>query len=157
MMYRDFDLYAGDRQVGEAVSLWVLLRPGDKKMLKLSTVPELEGRVGGELCKERTLSKLRMPAETVPAERRLLHYSDTDINGHVHNPRYADFACDALHLERRAPGAFVRELQIGYLAQCWPGESLELRTAREGEALLVRGEDESGAPRFDASLILSVL
>ena len=155
MMYRDFDLYAGDRQVGEAVSLWVLLRPGDKKMLKLSTVPELEGRGGGELCKERTLSKLRMPAETVPAERRPLHYSDTDINGHVNNTRYADFACDALHLERRAPGAFVRELQIGYLAQCWPGESLELRTAREGEALLVRGEDGSGAPRFDASLILS--
>ncbi len=47
------------------------------------------------------------------AGRRLLHYSDTDLNGHVNNNRYADFACDAMEIEIWAPGESCASLQIG--------------------------------------------
>ena len=157
MMYRDFDIQIGEERVGESVSVWVLLRPEDKHILRLSQVPELAGHGGGELCKEKTLSKLRLPDGLTRADSRPLRYSDTDINGHVNNTRYADFACDAVHLEGRRPEEFVQEMQIGYLAQCWPGETLDILARREGEQFLVRGEDAGGAVRFDASMTLGLL
>lgn len=90
-MYRDFDLLAGGVPVGEAVSAWVLAGVEDRKLLRLSQMRELEGTEGGGLCKQLTLSKLRMPGEMEERDRRRMGYSDTDINGHVNNTRYADF------------------------------------------------------------------
>ena len=44
-----------------------------------------------------------------------MRYSDTDINGHVNNTRYADFVCDALELENLSQDRFLSQMQIGYL------------------------------------------
>ncbi|MBO5727661.1 MAG: acyl-ACP thioesterase [Oscillospiraceae bacterium] len=153
-MYRDFDLYVDDAPVGEAVSVWVLVQLADRKMLRLAQVPELEGTEGGERNKSVLLSKLRLPGEMTLAERRLMHYSDTDINAHVNNTRYADFACDAIHAEELKDGQFIRELQLGYHAECLPGEVIDLLVGREEECRFVHGIDESGKSRFDARLIL---
>lgn len=151
-MYRDFDLYTGGAPVGEAVSVWALTSLSDRKLLRLSTVPELEGTDGGDLCKEITLSRLRMPADMVQAEVRPMRYSDTDMNGHVNNTRYADFVCDALECDRLLPDRFVSSLQIGYTAECRPGEVLTIFTGREGERQFVHGVDGAGRSRFDAAV-----
>lgn len=153
-MYRDFDLYVDGTHVGEAVSVWVLVRLEDRKMLRVSQIPELEGTEGGERNKDKLLSKLRMPEEMERAERRVMHYSDTDINGHVNNTRYADFACDAIRADLLPEGTFVSQMQLGYSAECRPGEVIDLLTARQGEMCFVHGVDETGKSRFDVQLIL---
>ncbi len=153
LMYRDFDLYAGDEPVGQAVSAWVLADLNTHRLLRLGDVHALDGTDGGELCKTRTLSKLRLPKEMALAETRKLHYSDTDINGHVNNTRYADFACDALEMHRREPGVFLSSMQLGYTAECRPGETISLLTGRDGEAFCVKGVDAAGKARFEAELI----
>lgn len=153
-MYRDFDLYVQGEHVGEAVSVWVLVQQSDRKMLRLGQIAELEGTGGGERNKSILLGKLRMPDEMELVERRRMHYSDTDINAHVNNTRYADFACDAIEAERLARGQFVREMQLGYHAECRPGEIIDLLWARQGEEHFVLGMDESGKTRFDVRLIL---
>ena len=84
-----------------------------------------------------------------------MRFSDTDINGHVNNTRYADFACDALEMEKLEAGTFLSQLQIGYLAECRPGEELRLMAGQEGETRFVRGMDEDGKSRFEAALIFS--
>ena len=155
IMYRDFDLLVGDHRVGESVSAWVMMNRDTGRVVKLSTVSELRETGGGSLCKERTLSKIRFPQEMAPVERRLMRYSDSDINGHVNNTKYADFVCDAVHLDRREKGEFVSEMQIGYLAQCWPNEEIEIRTARWDGGWFVGGEDEACTPRFEACVRLS--
>jgi acyl-ACP thioesterase len=153
IMYRDFDLLAGGQTVGEAVTAWVLMDLETGQMKRLSAVSELTGTGGGALCKSVLLSKLRMPGDLVPTERRLLRYSDTDINGHVNNTKYADFACDALHMEKRGAEEFIAQMRLGYLAQCWPGEELTLLTGAGADGLrLVRGEDGDHVPRFDAAV-----
>lgn len=153
-MYRDFDLFVDGEPVGEAVSVWVLARLEDHKMLRLAQIPELEGTDGGERNKDKVLAKLRMPGGMQPAEHRLMHYSDTDINGHVNNTRYADFACDAIRADRLPQGAFIQSMQIGYSAECRPGEVISMLTAREEGECFVHGVDETGKSRFDARLIL---
>ena len=99
-----------------------------------------------------TLAKLHQPEGLRHKENRLMRYSDTDLNGHVNNTRYADFACDAVEEECMAEGTFLSEMQIGYLAECRPGEELRLLTGREGDVCFAQGMDESGKSRFEELL-----
>lgn len=156
--YRDFDIWAGGVRIGEAVSTWVLADQDTHRLLPMSRVREFDGTDGGDLCKEKLLGRVRLPAEMALAERRRLHYSDTDVNGHVNNTRYADFACDALKLEALGRERFVSSLQIGFLNECRPGEILCLYTgAAAADGYSVHGVDEAGKSRFDAVLTLSDL
>lgn len=151
-MYRDFDIYCNDKWVGESVSAWVLADSQTHRIARLSSVAQLIDSGGEELCKHITLSKLHLP-DMQPAGMRMMHYSDTDINAHVNNNRYADFACDAVELFRRPQDVFVQQMQVGYLAECRPGEEIALSIAKQGEEFYVLG---SGAdkPRFETKLVL---
>ena len=152
LMYRDYDIFCGDELVGESVSAWVLAHTDTHKLMRLGDIAELAGTGGGELCKTMTLAKLRHPARLEEVERRRMRYSDTDINGHVNNTRYADFACDAVEEECMAEGTFLSEMQIGYLAECRPGQTLSIQVGGLGEDRYVRGVDDGGTPRFEAAL-----
>lgn len=152
VMYRDYDILVGDELVGEGVSAWVLADWESRKLLRLGSIQELEGTSGEEHCKTKTLSKLRMPEDMAQSELRQMRYSDTDINGHVNNARYADFACDAVGMEQLDENQFLSSMQIGYLAECLPGEALSICQGEQDGGTYVRGLDESGKSRFEASL-----
>ena len=153
-MYRDFDLYVDGVHIGEAVSVWVLVQAEDRKMLRMSQIDELADTGGEERNKDIQLSKMRLPDGMTLAERRLMHYSDTDINGHVNNTRYADFACDAIRADLLGKDTFIASMQLGYTAECRPGEVIDLFSAREEETHFICGIDENGKSRFDVRLIL---
>ena len=153
--YRDFDLLVNGVPVGEAVSLWVVADADTHRLGRMSGIQEFQGTDGGELCKKKTLAHLRMPEHMELADRRAMHYSDTDVNGHVNNVRYADFICDALHKENLGGDQFVSSLQVGYLAECQAGETLELYTEEQDGLWYVHGTDAEGKKRFDGALGLS--
>ena len=44
------------------------------------------------------------------------------------------------------------EMQIGYLAECRPGDLLTLQVGEQGEGRYVRGIDAGGNSRFEAAL-----
>ena len=156
-MYRDYDLFVDGEAVGECVSAWVLASLDTRQIIRLATVHELDGTGGGELCKSKRLSKLRLPPNLELAGRRKLRYSDTDLNGHVNNTRYADFACDALEMEHLGPGRFLSSMQIGYLAECRPGEILDLEAGSLDGGCYVHGLDQNGKARFETAMIFKQL
>lgn len=155
--YRDFDLLVNGEPVGEAVSIWVLADVESRRLLRISKLMAVEPTGGGELCKTRTLSKLRMPEHMELMDRRRFHYSDTDINGHVNNVRYADMIADAARLEEHLEGQFVSSLQVGYLKECLAGESLDIYAGWQGDECCVHGADGDGQSRFDGLLAVSPL
>ena len=157
VMYREFDILAGGELVGQALSAWVLAGLDSHKLLHLDTVGEIGDTSGGSLCRSDVLRKLRLTGALTPAGERRLGYSDTDINGHVNNTRYADFLCDALELEDVGRGKFVSQLQLCYLGECLGGETIRLQTGREEEGLSVRGEGLDGSDRFEGILTLDKL
>lgn len=154
MLYRDFDLFVDGEPVGEAVSAWVLADADDRRLIKMSTIEDVMRTGGGELCKQRKLTKVRMPETMTLAEERRFHYSDIDCNGHVNNVRYADLAADAVGLERVLADHFVSSLQIGYLKECMAGESLQVYVGGDAEERFVHGIGPGGESRFDAILTL---
>ena len=155
--YRDFDIFREGKAVGQGVTIWVLVDPREHKLFRMKNLTEFQGTDGGELNKDIRLHKLAMPEEFDGRHRRDMRYSDTDINGHVNNIHYADFACDALHLERLCRGKFVRSFQLGYVSECRAGETVWVDTAARGDVLFARGEGEDGGERFDCSLTLADL
>lgn len=152
--YRDYDLYVGEELVGEGVSAWVLANGESHKLMRLNGITEMAETDGGELCKEKTLSKLKAPGELTDIEKRTMRYSDTDINGHVNNTRYADFACDALRMDKLSDDYYLAEMQIGYLNECRAGEILGILSGEsEDGRTYICGSDEEGKSRFEAMML----
>ena len=152
--YRDYDLYVGEEWIGEGVSAWVLADADSRALIRLSGVTEMAETHGGELCKSMTLNKLRAPEKLEHVEQRVMRYSDTDINGHVNNTRYADFACDGVRMDCLPREKFLTEMQIGYLNECRPGEVLDIMngTLADGRVYLC-GCDENGKARFETAML----
>lgn len=156
-VYRDYDLLVNGEVVGEAVALWVLPDFDTRKLLNTRHVeiPGLIHSANGLPPKEKTLPALRAQKDMIVAERREMRYSDTDVNGHVNNTKYADFCCDLLRLDRRGLNTFWSELAITYHAECMPGELLTLGHSETGEAHFIHGETDQNQVKFDAKLRLS--
>ena len=155
--YRDFDIIRDGKPVGQGTSVWVMVERSERKLFRMKNLAEFQDTDGGELNKSIKLRRPAMPEAFDGRVRRELRYSDTDINGHVNNAHYADFACDSLHLERLGQGKFVRSFQIGYVSECQAGETLLVDTAVRGDELFARGEGEDGGERFDFTLTLAGL
>ena len=155
--YRDFDLFREGKPIGQGTTVWVMADVDSRKLFRMKDLAEFRGTDGGERNKSVKLRRIPMPEVFDRRTRRDLRYSDTDINGHVNNVHYADFACDSLHLEELGKGKFVRSLQIGYVNECRAGEAIWVDTAARGDELLARGEGEDGVERFEFALNLADL
>lgn len=154
LMYRDFDFYVDGEPVGEAVSVWVLANISTHEVMRLSVLGELKDSTGGSLMKSKTLSKIKMPGNLALDEVRRMHNSDLDVNAHVNNTRYADFAEDSAHVENLTEDRFIESMTIGYVKELRAGEELSLLTAWEGDICWVRGAGGRGEARFDAQIVL---
>ncbi|MCI7474150.1 MAG: thioesterase [Clostridiales bacterium] len=155
--YRDFDLFVDGKPVGEAVSVWVLADADTHRLARMSKIEEFQGTDGGELCKDKTLSRFKLPQEMAAADHRAMHYSDTDINGHVNNVRYADFICDAIRMDQLGQDFYVSALQVDYLAECMAGETITLFTGEQDGLRYIRGADAAGKSRFEGAVALTPL
>ena len=155
--YRDFDLFVDGKPVGEAVSVWVLADADTHRLARMSKIEEFQGNDGGELCKDKSLSRFKLPQEMAAADHRAMHYSDTDINGHVNNVRYADFICDAIRMDQLGQDFYVSALQVDYLAECMAGETITLFTGEQDGLRYVRGADAAGKSRFEGAVTLTPL
>ncbi len=154
--YRDFDLRVQGELVGEAVSIWVLADVESRTLLRVSELPKLAAAPRPDCLKQTVPKRLSAPPDLQPAMERRIRYSDTDINGHMNNARYADVVCDALEFET-LQGQYADSMQINFLRECRAGETLTILTSRSGADAFVRGSDAAGTPRFDAKLHLSAV
>lgn len=154
LMYRDYLLTVDGKEVGRATTVWVLCNLTTRKLERFSGFAEFVGTDGGELCWNTKVPPLRLPAEMETVERRLMHFSEMDLNGHINNTRYADFMCDALGGKLSSPDCYVSELQISYLEECKPGETLALQVAQADGRYYIRGLGETGTARFQGYLVL---
>lgn len=134
-----------DKVLLRGTSDWVFIHAGTRKLTPARDVypPDTE------YCEERALlTRTGKVPDFAPEGAPFLvtpHYCEEDMNGHVNNTRYADFALNAL-----SPGEEERiaALQVDFRKEVMPGETLSLFTRREEGRALVRGEGPEGECRF---------
>ncbi len=150
---RDFLLRDGHGEViARASSVWVIFDTASRRLRKSETIaidypPFRTERALGE--KLRKLPDLTAP-ET--AYHKTIGYSDVDLNGHMNNTRYLDYCMDCFPLEgHRQYG--VRSVEISYLNEALPGETLELLrdVSAAGEGIIsIAGQKPDGKTAFQA-------
>lgn len=145
----DYEIFRDGRQIGSALGLWMLVNAESRACFPVSTVEEFSKALNPYPGKKQQLHRLDLPDGLVSVQRRMVRYSQSDMNGHLNNSRYADLICDAIGMEKLG-GAYLSSLKIGYLAECPPGTELELSVLEEGDIRYVRGIGGDGSVRFEA-------
>ena len=136
-----------------SVSLWVLMDLQSRAMiLPGKSGVDVPGVLrGGELESPPSLH----PAEVSQRQSRTVAFTDLDINGHMNNCRYLDWAADLLPSEfHRDHG--IREFTLCYLSEAREGDRLELGYGLDEGGILhleiQRSEDGKNHRVFGAQL-----
>lgn len=151
IVYRDYDLFVGNEQVGEAVAAWVVADIGSRKMLRPSAIENIAVSNPPEQVKDRQLRLIRSPKEKKHVYDRTVRYSDLDVNGHMNNTRYADVLVDALSAQE-LEGRFISELQLNYSQECKAGETMEISRLMGEDSCYIDGCSDDGKRRFEATV-----
>ena len=118
-------------QIGAANSLWVLLDMNTRRIVGsdvvLAHLPENRDMPTGP-----ALGVVRLPEGE--AESRLLTppYVDFDVNGHVNNTKYLDWACSALGHEAMASRR-VAAFTVSYEGEILPGTDVRTELVLSGD------------------------
>jgi len=123
---RDFEIATveGER-IGGATSAWLMV---DRSSRRPQRPDELLVNLGEELPPEMSVG--RNPAKIHPAEKAeysslpfTVRYSDLDINMHVNNVRYIQWALDAYPLDFRMNNE-MGSVEVNYISESLPGDEV---------------------------------
>lgn len=124
--------------LGYAATLWVLLDIENRRMLP-------PGNVGKTLPDNSDLPlPMGLPAtvELVPGTERVIErkpvYFDLDVNQHVNNTRYADWACDALGIDVMKKYC-METMLVNFDAEILPDQQMSLHVTMDGLRFRVAG------------------
>lgn len=127
--FRDFVVFdkEGSEQLISATSTWLVIDIDTRRMSKFSELSDN----GEHDIKEDVIAepapKVAMPrgVEPVHLMSHKVNYSDLDMNAHVNNVKYTEWAMNALELDvvnnRR-----LKELVINFNSEVMPGDTVEL-------------------------------
>lgn len=150
---RETELFVGDERVGSAHTFWVLANVDTHKLIRPAAFYEV-----AELPEQppRFAAPERIdPIEPLgEAEPHRIRYSELDMNRHVHNTKYLDFAADHLRLEDME-GKWVSEFTVSFSEECVAGETVYIASAGDGGRTYVRGSGENGKTKFELELKLA--
>ncbi|MBE5786580.1 MAG: hypothetical protein E7324_03475 [Clostridiales bacterium] len=139
--------------LGYAGTLWALLDMNTRKMLPPGDVASLipnNSDLTPPMGLPSTVEAIEGEMHTV---FRMPQYTDLDVNQHVNNTRYADWACDALGVEMMRSYC-LDTLVINYAAEVLPHQEMELQIIKAANRCRVAGFHE-GKMHFELSVALS--
>ena len=136
--------YPNGEQLGCATSDWVLFNIRDRKLMRPSAIPVPYSADETLPISARMPMRIRLPQEMNVAEVRRVRYSDTDMNVHMNNAKYADWICDLFPTDRLLKQRLA-ELDITYSAEAAMDQMIELKTAEVEGRFYVSGETDGKA------------
>ncbi|MGI6108320.1 MAG: acyl-[acyl-carrier-protein] thioesterase [Eubacteriaceae bacterium] len=129
---RKFKLYSMDGELlVEADSEWMLLSRENGKVVRLSTVPELEA-FGAGTKSDFSLRRLpKLDGDPEQVKQFQIRYLDIDYNGHVNNVKYLAWAIETLPAEV-VQDQEIAALKIIYKEQAFYGGNITASAIQTG-------------------------
>lgn len=117
-------------------ALWTII---DLKTRKLTAVKDVYRGIGEFKTDENfdgKFLKIKSPDAGFSFVREVeVLFSDTDVNGHANNVKYANFIVDALGFEIENRGDF----QIDYHKELFSGQKVSIYKAESGNEIIIKG------------------
>lgn len=130
--------YPDGEELGCATSDWVLFSIWERKLMRPSALP-VSYDAGSQPAPARVPARIRLPQDMQTAEMRRVRYSDTDMNAHMNNSKYADWICD-LFPANQLLSQRLSEMDITYSAEAAIDQQIELKMSETGGRFFISGE-----------------
>jgi acyl-ACP thioesterase len=143
IVFRDFELYVGDKKVGVATSRWCLVNLNNFTMLPSSVIfDDIDGSCFNDFRSVDCSNwKILSIADGEDIYSKLVVYSDYDHYNHVNNTKYGDFVMDVFKVDE-LKNKFIELAQLTYVKQTKEGEVLTFSRKQDEDGWLVEGKVE---------------
>ncbi len=131
---------------------WVLMHSVRRRLMPVGDIYPKDIEYLTEQSFDTRVSPIPDTRTEEPPVPFMLRYSDLDMNGHVNNTRYTEFALSAFPPE---VGRHVRGLQLDFHREVLADSPLLLSCLRDGDVRTVTGRNAEGERMFSAMITLS--
>jgi medium-chain acyl-[acyl-carrier-protein] hydrolase len=108
-----------------AISNWAIIDLSTRRLKKVDSVFPQELPFPQEKAIDTKLGRLRASGELSLVHKRVVGYSDIDVNGHLNNAKYVDFVTDCFSLEEHKKHE-IKSIEINYSSEALPGDTIGL-------------------------------
>lgn len=145
--YRDFEAYdSKNNLIAIGTSKWVLIDMNTKHITKIDDKlgEKYKPEYNKNVFNEKNLEKIKEPTEYVSNIIYTVKRSDIDVNKHVHNLNYLDFAYEALPKEIYEKEE-LKNVRINYKHELKYGDTIKCLYSNENGRCVVaiKNEDET--------------
>ncbi len=125
-LLRDYEIFVGDRKMGECTSTFTVM---DMKTRKLAKVDwrHLEDVWQHEHQLMNMPDKVPVMSEAKELAQFEVRNSDIDMNHHVNNTKYAKWILDSLPLDLLKEGVDLHEYEVNFLAETKSGDMVSVQ------------------------------
>ncbi len=136
---RCFSAVSGEQQLFAADSVWLVIDRDSRKIVsseRLAAIYDCD--FDDAHCDvENKFERIRRDGDYAFAYSLEVRRSDLDVNGHVNNANYINYAANVLRPEER-----IEEMEIVYQKELRLGDKADIYVKRQGNRVYVAGERE---------------
>jgi acyl-ACP thioesterase len=108
-----------------ATSVWVIIDIESRQLKSSETVDIKYPSIKTERAIDERLRRLKATGNMQEAYKKVIGYSDIDINEHLNNSKYTDFIMDCFTIEDLKQ-CKVKSIEVNYVNETLPGETIIL-------------------------------
>lgn len=147
---REYVMYNADGEVAVRGSAdWMVINSETRTLTSGDSVFPEGAEYLSDLALDEKLRKIRDIEGEVTESAATPKFCDIDLNGHVNNTRYADFAINAINPDKRK----IKSFQIDYHKEVLEDEELKLTVTENAETYVVKGKNNEGEKKFTCEVI----
>lgn len=128
---------------------WMIIDSNTRSLASCNDIYPQDAVYSEELALDEKLRKIRDVEGTVSTLEVIPKFNDIDLNGHVNNTKYADFAINTINPSDREIVSF----QIDYHKEVLNGEQLKLTAVTSDEKTVVKGENLENDKKFTCEVV----
>jgi len=134
---RDFCIKSADGKelLGAGVSAWLIIDGATHRLQRVENVISGEMPSYPHNAVDRKPEKIALPATMTPQTRIIAGYTDIDVNAHVNNVSYLNWALNYLPLEKDI--LTVRSVEINFLSEARLRSPVEILYGSDSEQIWV--------------------
>ncbi|MGB4303712.1 MAG: acyl-ACP thioesterase domain-containing protein [Syntrophomonadaceae bacterium] len=153
---RDFLVYDRDGNIiVRAVSTWAILDIHTRKLKRAKLIAPDYPPFREERALDYKLRRLKPFGQLEMVYKRVIGYSDIDMNEHLNNTKYVDLLMDCFSVESHKAN-YVKSIEFNYVNEALPGDTIVLYkdlTAAEENMIYIEGINEkNGKLAFQSRL-----
>lgn len=131
-LLRDYEIFVGDRKIGECTSAFTVMDMKLRKMAQVDWTPYSSiWRNEGYL--QSHPEKINLEKDTLDLAQFEVRNSDIDINNHVNNTKYAQWILDSVPIETLRAGTQLHQYEINFLAETKMGDVIHVQKAKQDQ------------------------